>query len=182
MKNRIIAANGSIQHITEIPADVKLLHRTVWELKQRAILDMAADRGAYVDQSQSLNVHLAKADYATVSSTIFHAWQIGLKGLYYLRSTPATDAQKFTIDPKLIQEQAARDERSMLSSSDPNCLPLACAATRASSSIARNDEAVHRTAQQIKQERLERERLEIAFIQQQQEARGDACIGGMCSA
>jgi len=96
---QLIAHNGSVQHIDQIPADVKELYKTVWEIKQRAVLDMAADRGAYIDQSQSLNIHMVDATTAKLSSMHFHAWQLGLKtGMYYLRTKAAADAIKFTVE------------------------------------------------------------------------------------
>jgi ribonucleoside-diphosphate reductase alpha subunit len=96
---QLIAHNGSVQHIDQIPADLKELYKTVWEIKQRAVLDMAADRGAYIDQSQSLNIHMVDATTAKLSSMHFHAWQLGLKtGMYYLRTKAAADAIKFTVD------------------------------------------------------------------------------------
>merc|ERR1711904_377196 len=96
---QLIAHNGSVQHIDQIPADVKELYKTVWEIKQRAVLDMAADRGAYIDRSQSLNIHMVDATTAKLSSMHFHGWQRGLKtGMYYLRTKAAVDAIKFTVD------------------------------------------------------------------------------------
>merc|ERR1712037_587035 len=96
---QLIAHNGSVQHIDQIPADLKELYKTVWEIKQRAVLDMAADRGAYIDQSQSLNIHMVDANVAKLSSMHFHGWQLGLKtGMYYLRTKAATDAIKFTVE------------------------------------------------------------------------------------
>ena len=99
LKNKIIAANGSVQDIPEIPQDLKDIYKTVWEIKQRAIIDMAADRGAYIDQSQSLNVFIQDANFAKLSSMHFYAWKKGLKtGMYYLRTKSATDAIKFTVE------------------------------------------------------------------------------------
>lgn len=98
MKDRIIAHNGSVQYIPEIPAEMKELYRTVWEIKQKSILEMAADRGAYIDQSQSLNIHMEDTNFGKLSSLHFAAWKLGLKtGMYYLRTRPAVDAIKFTI-------------------------------------------------------------------------------------
>lgn len=98
MKDRIIAHNGSVQYIAEIPAEMKELYRTVWEIKQKSILEMAADRGAYIDQSQSLNIHMEDTNFGKLSSLHFAAWKLGLKtGMYYLRTRPAVDAIKFTI-------------------------------------------------------------------------------------
>ena len=113
MKDRLMAANGSIQEIKEIPDDIKLLYRTVWDVSQKSIIDMAADRGAYICQSQSMNIHMQDANFGKLTSMHFHAWKKGLKtGLYYLRTKAAADAIKFTIvkDEKALdkdQEQAA---------------------------------------------------------------------------
>ena len=99
LKNKIIAANGSVQNIAEIPANIKELYKTVWEIKQRTIIDMAADRGAFIDQSQSLNLFIQDANFAKMSSAHFYAWKKGLKtGMYYLRTKAAADAIKFTVD------------------------------------------------------------------------------------
>ncbi len=107
MKNQLIAANGSIQNIQEIPENLKALYRTAWEISQRAILDMAADRGAYICQSQSLNVFMENANAPKLTSMHFHAWRSGLKtGMYYLRTKAATDAIKFTVDKKYKEQPA----------------------------------------------------------------------------
>ena len=101
MKNRLIAANGSVQNIDEIPDNIKLLYRTAWEISQRSILDMAADRGAYICQSQSLNIFMGNVTNSKLTSMHFHAWKSGLKtGMYYLRTKAAADAIKFTVDKK----------------------------------------------------------------------------------
>merc|ERR1712007_396339 len=98
LKSQLIANNGSVQSL-DLPADVKELYKTVWEIKQKIVLDMAADRGAYIDQSQSLNIHMMGASTAKLSSMHFHGWQLGLKtGMYYLRTKAATDAIKFTVE------------------------------------------------------------------------------------
>merc|ERR1719181_2041486 len=103
MRMQLIAHNGSVQNI-DLPADVKELYKTVWEIKQRAVLDMAADRGAYIDQSQSLNIHMIDATQAKLSSMHFHGWKLGLKtGMYYLRTKAATDAIKFTVDVEQVK-------------------------------------------------------------------------------
>lgn len=99
MKNAIIANNGSIQSIEGIPQETKDLYKTAWEIKQRAIIDMAADRGAFIDQSQSLNLFMESPNYKKLTSAHFYAWEKGLKtGMYYLRSRPAVDPIKFTVD------------------------------------------------------------------------------------
>ena len=99
LKNKIISNNGSIQNINEIPQDIKDLYKTVWEIKQRALIDMAADRGAYICQSQSLNLFLQDVDFSKLTSMHFYAWKQGLKtGMYYLRTKAAVDAIKFTVE------------------------------------------------------------------------------------
>ncbi len=101
LKNKIIAANGSIQHIEEIPKELKDIYKTVWEIKQKSLLDMASDRGAFIDQSQSLNVFIAQPNFAKLTSMHFYAWKKGLKtGMYYLRTQSAAEAIKFTVDTK----------------------------------------------------------------------------------
>jgi ribonucleoside-diphosphate reductase alpha chain len=98
LKNKIIAANGSIQGIVEIPDNIKELYKTVWEIRQRTIIDMAADRGAYICQSQSLNIFMESPNMAKLTSMHFYAWKKGLKtGMYYLRTKAAADAIKFTV-------------------------------------------------------------------------------------
>ena len=105
MKNKIIAANGSIQQIKEIPADIKELYKTVWEIKQRNIIDMSADRGAYICQSQSLNLFVDNPTASKLTSMHFHAWRKGLKtGMYYLRSQAATQAVQFTVEKQGSKE------------------------------------------------------------------------------
>jgi ribonucleoside-diphosphate reductase alpha chain len=105
LKNKIIAANGSVQGIPEIPANIKELYKTVWEIKQRTIIDMAADRGAFIDQSQSLNLFIQDANFAKMSSAHFYSWKKGLKtGMYYLRTKAAADAIKFTVDQNALAQ------------------------------------------------------------------------------
>jgi ribonucleoside-diphosphate reductase alpha chain len=120
MKDRIIAHNGSVQYIPEIPADLKELYRTVWEIKQKSILEMAADRGAFIDQSQSLNVHMEDTNFGKLSSLHFTAWKLGLKtGMYYLRTRPAVDAIKFTIKETTAAPQVSNQEALMCSLDNP---------------------------------------------------------------
>ena len=110
LKNKIMAENGSVQNIPEIPANIKEIYKTVWEIKQRAIIDMAADRGAYICQSQSLNLFVESPNFAKLTSMHFHAWKKGLKtGMYYLRTKAARDAIKFTVETeKQLQPTAAQ--------------------------------------------------------------------------
>jgi len=99
MKDRIILANGSIQDIAEIPDYIKELYKTVWEIKMRSIIDMAADRGAYICQSQSLNLFINAPNTSKLTSMHFYAWKKGLKtGMYYLRTQAASQAVKFTVE------------------------------------------------------------------------------------
>ncbi len=105
MKDRLIAANGSVQEIAEIPDSLKELYKTAWEIKGKAIIDMAADRGAFICQSQSMNVFMEQATMGKLTSMHFHAWEKGLKtGMYYLRTKAAADAIKFTIDRSILKE------------------------------------------------------------------------------
>ena len=107
MKNQIIAANGSVQHIDQIPANVKELYKTVWEIKQRSLIDMAAERGAFICQSQSLNLFVDNPTAAKLSSMHFYAWKKGLKtGMYYLRTQAATQAVQFTVEKQGSEEIA----------------------------------------------------------------------------
>jgi ribonucleoside-diphosphate reductase alpha chain len=107
LKNKIISNNGSVQDIPEIPQNIKEIYKTVWEIKQRTIIDMAADRGAYIDQSQSLNLFIQDANFAKMSSAHFYSWKKGLKtGMYYLRTKAASDAIKFTVDQGALTKPA----------------------------------------------------------------------------
>lgn len=99
LKNKIVAANGSVQDIQEIPQDIKQLYKTAWEIKQKALIDMAADRGAFICQSQSLNLFIQNPTFAKLTSMHFYGWKKGLKtGMYYLRTKAAVDAIKFTLE------------------------------------------------------------------------------------
>ncbi|MFN8283139.1 MAG: ribonucleoside-diphosphate reductase subunit alpha [Chitinophagales bacterium] len=105
MKNAIVANNGSIQAIEGIPQDIKDLYKTAWEIKQKSIIEMAADRGAFIDQSQSLNIFMESPNYQKLNSAHFYAWDKGLKtGMYYLRSRPAVDPIKFTVDAEKAKQ------------------------------------------------------------------------------
>ncbi|XP_042407875.1 ribonucleoside-diphosphate reductase large subunit-like isoform X1 [Zingiber officinale] len=112
LKNKIINQDGSVLNIQEIPDDLKAVYKTVWEIKQRTLVDMAIDRGCYIDQSQSLNIHMDQPNFGKLTSLHFYAWSKGLKtGMYYLRSRAAADAIKFTVDTlhlgKLSQSRKA---------------------------------------------------------------------------
>ncbi len=108
MKNRILASNGSVQHLEEIPEEIREVYKTAWEIKQKSILDMAADRGAFICQSQSMNVFMAEPTFSKLSSMHFYAWKKGLKtGMYYLRTKPAVNAIQFTVDAQAAQKSNA---------------------------------------------------------------------------
>ena len=103
LKQKIIAMNGSVQEIAEIPDEIKPIYKTSWELKQRTLIDMAAARGAFICQSQSLNLFVADPTYSKLTSMHFYSWKKGLKtGCYYLRTKAPVSAQKFTVDPRLL--------------------------------------------------------------------------------
>lgn len=125
MKNKIIANNGSIQSIAEIPADLKEIYKTVWEIKQRAVIDMAADRGAYICQSQSLNLFIQDANFAKLTSMHFYAWKKGLKtGMYYLRTKSAADAIKFTVEQSYLKQPSV--ETAVVTDKEEAFAQMAC--------------------------------------------------------
>jgi ribonucleotide reductase alpha subunit len=112
LKERIIAANGSIQGLSEVPPNIKERYKTVWEIKQKTLIDMAADRGSFICQSQSLNLFVQDPTIAKLSSMHFYAWKKGLKtGIYYLRTKSAVQAIKFTVDPTVMKQQQAQKEK-----------------------------------------------------------------------
>jgi ribonucleoside-diphosphate reductase alpha chain/ribonucleoside-diphosphate reductase subunit M1 len=99
VRNQIIADHGSVANVASIPQEIKNLYKTVWEIKQKVIIDQAADRGAFICQSQSLNIHIAEPTNARLTSMHFYAWKQGLKtGMYYLRTRPKAHAIQFTVD------------------------------------------------------------------------------------
>ena len=135
MKNMLMASNGSIQNIPGIPDELKELYKTVWEISQKNIIDMAADRGAFICQSQSMNLFVESPNYGKLSSMHFYAWQKGLKtGMYYLRSKAATDPIKFTVNQEKIQEVQ------VLSNSSTNQEPSNAASQAAQKLIEKMDE------------------------------------------
>ncbi len=109
MRQKLMASNGSVQNLNEVPQRLKDLYKTSWEVSQKAIIDQAADRGAFICQSQSLNIFMENANFGKLTSMHFYGWEKGLKtGMYYLRTKAATDAIKFTIDKSAIQEPTAQ--------------------------------------------------------------------------
>eukprot|EP00066_Takifugu_rubripes_P006401 XP_003971174.1 PREDICTED: ribonucleoside-diphosphate reductase large subunit-like [Takifugu rubripes] len=134
MKNQLIAHNGSIQDIQEIPDDLKQLYKTVWEISQKTVLKMAADRGAYIDQSQSLNIHIAEPTYGKLTSMHFYGWKLGLKtGMYYLRTKPAANPIQFTLNREKLKE--AQSAKSKEEAKERNMAAMVC-------SLANKDECM----------------------------------------
>ena len=127
IKDQIVIGNGSIQHIESIPFEIREIYKTVWEIKQRRVIDMAADRGAFIDQSQSLNLHVTEPNFAKLTSMHFHAWRKGLKtGMYYLRTKAAANAVQFTVDAEKLKkskeaaEQMTEEEQLACSIDNPD--------------------------------------------------------------
>lgn len=125
MRQKLMSSNGSIQNIDEIPQELKDLYKTAWEISQKAIVDQAADRGAYICQSQSLNIFMEKVNFGKLTSMHFYGWEKGLKtGMYYLRTKAATDAIKFTVDKEAasqsIQVQTAEEQQAQIACSIDN--------------------------------------------------------------
>ncbi|CAH2108119.1 unnamed protein product [Euphydryas editha] len=131
MKNLIIHNNGSIQNIEKIPKDIRDLYKTVWEISVKTTIQMAADRGAFIDQSQSFNIHVAEPNYGKLTSIHFYAWKMGLKtGMYYLRTKPAANAIQFTVDKTKVQATNGKLEKD-----EANMSMIAC-------SLANKDECL----------------------------------------
>jgi ribonucleoside-diphosphate reductase alpha chain len=172
LKQQIVARNGSVQGIPEIPIEIQARYKTSWEMKQRTLIDMAAARGAFIDQSQSLNLFLADPNYAKLTSMHFYTWKTGLKtGCYYLRTKAPVVAQKFTVDPRLLAAVSSggvreeSDDESVCSDSDEEDAPLVAAPP----------------VQETRQEKLER--LSKEYEQSLKEAKeaaenGEGCL--MC--
>jgi ribonucleoside-diphosphate reductase alpha chain len=124
MKNKLVAAHGSVQDIEEIPANLKEIYKTVWEIKQKTIIDMAAERGAYICQSQSLNIHLRDVNFGKLTSMHFYAWEKGLKtGMYYLRTEAAADAKQFTTQVAKQAEVALEPVVAQIAETIPTQIP-----------------------------------------------------------
>lgn len=126
MKNEIISNGGSVQAIERIPKEIRELYKTVWEISQKTVIKMAADRGAYIDQSQSLNIHIAEPNYGKLTSMHFNAWKLGLKtGMYYLRTKPAAQAIQFTVDKQKLAKNTAVNGSSTNGTSKDNSANIA---------------------------------------------------------
>lgn len=126
LKNELIAKNGSVQNIAAVPPHLKELYKTAWEISQKTIIDMAADRGAFICQSQSLNIFMRDVNFRKLTSMHFYAWKKGLKtGMYYLRTEAAADAIKFTVDTQKLKEnkgETAKIANESCSIDDPDCI------------------------------------------------------------
>ena len=148
LKNELVAANGSVQEL-DIPMSLKSLYKTVWEIKQRVIIDMAADRGAFIDQSQSLNVHMSDPNFGKLTSLHFYAWKAGLKtGMYYLRTRAAADAIKFTVDTQsLARNNKAKADDGAAAPAAAAAGALAAASSASSSAADDTDRMMEREAQ-----------------------------------
>ena len=131
IKDRVLAGNGSVQHISEIPENIRALYKTVWEIRQKVLIDLAADRGIFVCQSQSLNIFYEDADLTKLTNMHFYGWKKGLKtGMYYLRTRAKTKTMAFTIDPATIkavkEAQAAQKPVRKCDTLDENGACLMC--------------------------------------------------------
>lgn len=138
IKNELVLHNGSVQNIAAVPDDLKELYKTVWEIPQKTLIKMAADRGAFIDQSQSLNIHIAQPNYGKMSSMHFYGWKLGLKtGMYYLRTMPAANPIQFTVDKTKINNAKATAETNghLESEEEINMRSLVC-------SLENNDECL----------------------------------------
>merc|ERR1712172_148383 len=135
LKDKLIANNGSVQELKEIPADLRSIYKTVWEISQKQLINLAADRGHFIDQSQSFNIHMNNPNFGKLTSMHFYGWKKGLKtGMYYLRTKAAADAIKFTVDQaaldkdtqsKLIKAQKDKALKAMsnkLDTAEDDCL------------------------------------------------------------
>jgi ribonucleoside-diphosphate reductase alpha chain len=164
VKQKIIAQNGSVQGISEIPLDIQTLYKTSWELKQRTLIEHAAGRGAFICQSQSLNLFVADPSYAKLTSMHFFAWKQGLKtGCYYLRTKSAVMAQKVTVDPRLLESMANNTDEHHSDDEEPELTP----------------EQKAKAERQALKERLAKEYEDELQTAKDAAANGEGCL--MCS-
>eukprot|EP01083_Nonionella_stella_P067681 179183_1 len=125
LKDKLIANNGSVQNIDEIPADLKQIYKTVWEISQKELINMASDRGHFIDQSQSFNIHMMQPNFGKLTSMHFYGWKKGLKtGMYYLRTKAATDAIKFTVDQEALDQD--KQMKTLKAQKEKNLKAMAC--------------------------------------------------------
>jgi ribonucleoside-diphosphate reductase alpha chain len=186
LKQEIVARNGSIQGISSIPEDIQARYKTTWEMKQKTLINMAASRGAFIDQSQSLNLFMADATYANLTSMHFYAWKTGLKtGCYYLRTKAPVMAQKFTVDPRLLaavsggglRDDVDDDDGTLSESSDSESESASAAAGAKAPTAAAAAVPVQETRQQ-KLERLSREYEKSVQEAKEAAENGEGCL--MC--
>jgi ribonucleotide reductase alpha subunit len=173
MKQQIISQNGSVQGIKEIPEDIQALYKTAWEIKQRTLIDMAAARGAFICQSQSLNLFMESPNYAKLTSMHFYGWKLGLKtGCYYLRTKAPVMAQKFTVDPRLLQGSTSRVETEEAGANDSD-----------SDSDSDEEEKKEETPEEKKKrEKAERlDQLTKAYYESVAQAKAEAEAGTGCA-
>ena len=168
LKQQIVLNNGSVQAITSIPEEIRVRYKTAWEIPQKVLIDMAAARGAFICQSQSLNLFMADPTYSKLTSMHFYAWKKGLKtGCYYLRTKAPVSAQKFTVDPRLL---AAINGTTEPVEDD----------VRDSDVDDSSDEEVHVETRAEKLERLSREYEEEVAAAKAASDAGEGCL--LCSA
>ncbi len=171
LKQKIVALNGSVQNIPEIPEDIKARYKTAWELKQRTLVDMAAARGAFICQSQSLNLFVADSTYAKLTGMHFYSWKKGLKtGCYYLRTKAPVAAQKFTVDPRLL---AAIHQNKDMSNADDET------SSYHSSSDSDSEEDISPEEKKRRERRALLEKLSAEYEKAREEAAESGCT--MCS-
>ncbi len=186
LKQEIVARNGSVQGIAMIPEEVQAVYKTAWELKQRTLIDMAAARGAFVCQSQSLNLFLSDPTYAKLTSMHFYAWKKGLKtGCYYLRTKAPVAAQKFTIDPRLLVAVKANGSTQATPGQTPNYAALE-ADDDSDDDISSDEEDETKDQPELTDEERRRiarrelmEKLAKAYEESVQQAKEEGCL--MCS-
>ena len=176
MKQEIVARNGSVQGIAEIPLTIQARYKTGWEIKQRCLIDMAAGRGAFIDQSQSLNLFVADPNYAKLTSMHFYTWKTGLKtGCYYLRTKAPTMAQKFTVDPRLL---AAVSGGAPVKHEDDDAIPDSDAEGTDEETSAQAQAQAQADAKKKKRELLDR--LAAEYEESLAKAKADAESGDGC--
>ena len=177
LKQEIVARNGSIQGITSIPESIQAIFKTSWELKQRTLIDMAVSRGAFICQSQSLNLFMSDPTYAKLTSMHFHAWKNGLKtGCYYLRTKAPVTAQKFTIDPRLLTavQNGNVNQHNTVDDDDADSVASESSASDEEREGPISDEELRRAARRALLERLARE-----YEESVEKAKEEGCL--MCS-
>jgi ribonucleoside-diphosphate reductase alpha subunit len=183
MKQEIVANNGSVQSIAQIPEDIRARYKTSWEIPQKVLIDMAAARGAFIDQSQSLNLFIADPNYSKLTSMHFYGWKKGLKtGCYYLRTKAPVAAQKFTVDPRLLAA-LAHQSTIVQEADDDDTASVVSSDTESDEEAAAPALAAAAGAAETRQERLDRlareYEAEVAAARAAAES-GEGCL--YCSA